>query len=378
MSGRFFKLNPFTEKEPADGASKCAFKAVASHSALPSHTHPISKLDAEVELSADMDKSSFKICSGCSGTPIEKYGHNGKGPELVGSPFKIKANINIGAVQLALQTKENENSGSIENWPDHLAMPVMIYVGGRKKEYEKVYLHGGLSDERMAIVTWNVHRCSNNGGIDGIRSVLRSLDADIYCLQEIDKNTARSGGKDQLEELRRYLGSGWKKYFVKAFDYDGGEYGIGILCKDDPQFSISYLIDPIISSDEQRVLQILEFKQFIVVNTHLASAGDEEQRLKQIEFILSKLEQLGTSKPIWLCGDLNHTPDSGVIAKLKTKFTIVSETTGTTVPGENRIIDYIFVSTAYINRMEKTSRIAVEAGTASDHYPVKVEKRNLM
>ena len=103
--------------------------------------------------------------------------------------------------------------------------------------------------------------------------MLKSLDADVYCLQEVDKNTDRSGGKDQLEELRLQLGSGWKKYFAKAFDYQNGEYGIGMLCKQEPVQSNSYPITPVVETDEQRVVQILEFEKFVVANVHLASKG---------------------------------------------------------------------------------------------------------
>lgn len=102
LRGQFFKLNPFTEREAAGGSSRCVFAARASHNAVPSHTHPISKLSATVTLTADMNRSSFKICSGASGTPIEKYAHNGKNDPISGSPFKYTAKVNFDAVQLEL------------------------------------------------------------------------------------------------------------------------------------------------------------------------------------------------------------------------------------------------------------------------------------
>lgn len=230
------------------------------------------------------------------------------------------------------------------------------------------------SEKVPKIVTWNIQHCLNHG-IDGIGSVLKSLDADVYCLQEVDKNTDRSGSKDQLEELRLQLGSGWKKYFTKAFDYQNGEYGIGMLCKQEPVQSNSYPITPVVETDEQRVMQILEFEKFVVANVHLASKGIDSQRLQQAEFVLLKLEELGTSKPIWLCGDLNNAESSSILTKLKSKFTIVSKTNGTTVINStSTVIDYILVSPAYASKRTIASRVATESLDASDHYPVEVEE----
>ena len=91
--------------------------------------------------------------------------------------------------------------------------------------------------------------------------------------------------------------------------------------------------------------------------------------------MLLKLEELGTSKPIWLCGDLNNAESSSILTKLKSKFTIVSKTNGTTVINStSTVIDYILVSPAYASKRTIASRVATESLDASDHYPVEVEE----
>ena len=229
------------------------------------------------------------------------------------------------------------------------------------------------------IATWNIQHCLNKG-IEGITKILRSINADIYCLQEVDKNTSRSGSRDQLEELRATLGRTWKKNFAKAFDYQGGEFGLGILYREEPLHSYRHLITPIVDGDEQRILQILEFDQFFVANTQLASGGDISQRVQQAEFIITKLNALGSTKPIWLCGDLNNVVRSEVLDKLRTKLKIVSTTSGTTaVEFENRCIDYILMNSSHAESKNRrfNSQIVVKAENASDHYPVEVQMNDI-
>ena len=232
---------------------------------------------------------------------------------------------------------------------------------------------------KTKIATWNIQHCLNNG-VEGIAKILRSINADIYCLQEVDKNTSRSGSRDQLEELRAALGITWKKSFAKAFDYQGGEFGLGILHREEPLNFYSHLITPVVDDDEQRILQILEFDQFFVANTQLASGGDISQRVQQAEFIITKINELGSAKPIWLCGDLNNVVRSEVMDKLRSRFKIISTTSGTTaVDFEDRCIDYILMDLEHGESKNRrfNSQIVVKAEDASDHYPVEVQMSDI-
>lgn len=59
--------------------------------------------------------------------------------------------------------------------------------------------------------------------------VVRTAGADIVLLQEVDRNTVRSGNVDQVAELTRL--TGMHAQFGKSLDYQGGEYGIAILSR---------------------------------------------------------------------------------------------------------------------------------------------------
>ncbi|MBO7542630.1 endonuclease/exonuclease/phosphatase family protein, partial [bacterium] len=53
---------------------------------------------------------------------------------------------------------------------------------------------------------------------------------DIVGFQEVDRNTNRSHGKDTMEELSKASNGRYPYYgYSKAIEYDGGEYGTGIL-----------------------------------------------------------------------------------------------------------------------------------------------------
>ena len=139
LRDQFLKLNPFTYQEDVSGGAKrCRFAAVASHSAVPRHSHPIDGLNAKITLTPSLSESSFKSATGYSDHD-DRYAHHGTGNPVAGSPFEYNTKINFNSTQINLKTRDASQS-PIDNYPNHWALPVMIYVGGRRKEYEKVYL----------------------------------------------------------------------------------------------------------------------------------------------------------------------------------------------------------------------------------------------
>ena len=64
----------------------------------------------------------------------------------------------------------------------------------------------------LRVATWNVRGCrtrepdSDRVDLDGTAAILRSIDADLVALQEIDREQERSGGVDQARALGERLG----------------------------------------------------------------------------------------------------------------------------------------------------------------------------
>jgi endonuclease/exonuclease/phosphatase family metal-dependent hydrolase len=66
----------------------------------------------------------------------------------------------------------------------------------------------------LRVATWNVRTCLTREGdrvdLDLTAAVLRSLDADLVALQEIDRDQERSGHVDQARALGEALGMAWR------------------------------------------------------------------------------------------------------------------------------------------------------------------------
>ena len=84
----------------------------------------------------------------------------------------------------------------------------------------------------LKVMTFNIlHGATTRGDfdLDAIAKVILEADPDIVALQEVDFKTKRAKNYDLATEL------GWRTkmtpLFGKAMDYDGGEYGEGILSK---------------------------------------------------------------------------------------------------------------------------------------------------
>jgi endonuclease/exonuclease/phosphatase family metal-dependent hydrolase len=61
----------------------------------------------------------------------------------------------------------------------------------------------------LRLATWNIHKGIGTDrcyALDRTIDVLRSLDADVVCLQEVDENVARSGFDRQARRLAKELG----------------------------------------------------------------------------------------------------------------------------------------------------------------------------
>src|SRR5207237_2406293 len=87
---------------------------------------------------------------------------------------------------------------------------------------------------RLTVMTYNLHHCEGidkNLDVERIARVIVSVKPDLVALQEVDRNTNRTGHVDQaalLAKLTKMHG-----FFGKAMDYDGGEYGDAVLSRFD-------------------------------------------------------------------------------------------------------------------------------------------------
>lgn len=219
----------------------------------------------------------------------------------------------------------------------------------------------------LNVMSYNVR---NGRGLDNERNtqriakVIKDQKPDIVAVQELDSMTRRSGQTYVLGELASQ--TGMKAYYAPAIDYDGGKYGIGLLCKKKP---VSITRRALPGREEQRAIIIAEFRDYIFACTHLSLT--DEDRMQSVQIIRDLARKAG--KPFFLAGDLNSHPDSPVIQDLSKDFQILTSIAEPTFPADtpDEVIDYIMVYNAGKANVKTVSSEVVDEKVASDHRPIK-------
>lgn len=232
--------------------------------------------------------------------------------------------------------------------------------------------------ETIKVLSYNVRHCnppSKKGIIDvaSIAKVINEVQPDLVALQEIDRFTNRSGVQlDQAKELGKL--TGMYSYFVKAIDYDGGEYGIAILSRlkilDSIQLHLPMAKD---IPGEGRAVAIVKVRlknnrEILFASTHLDIV--KEHRELQTNAIMNYFND--SKLPVIIAGDFNDTPESSNLQNLKRhfNFTCSSLDCGKTFPQINptSTIDYIMYSPK--KGIKTKVHQVINNDYASDHRPL--------
>lgn len=234
------------------------------------------------------------------------------------------------------------------------------------------------SSPTIRVLTYNIHHGEGTDEkLDLARqaAVIRKADPDFVALQEVDRNTNRTGNVDQTAELARL--TNMHGYFFKQIDYDGGEYGQAILSKSEI-IERSQQMLPGTPERERRLLarglfQVGETKLWFAT-THLHHANDSI-REDQVKALNELFAPIATQKqPAIVCGDFNAVPESTAMKEIAQAWKISgADQTLLTFPAQtpSRQIDYVIVRPA--NEFRIISIAVVEDGVASDHRPLLVE-----
>ena len=114
------------------------FDRISAHTSVPSHDHVLTQFQLSAKLRVNQENSRLYCGSswytyypdGCHG------GTGDRGKKIV--DFNAIFNYNAGFIKLKTEA-EGVASEDIEVYPTHDTIPVQVYVGGRKKEYERVF-----------------------------------------------------------------------------------------------------------------------------------------------------------------------------------------------------------------------------------------------
>lgn len=226
----------------------------------------------------------------------------------------------------------------------------------------------------VRVLTYNIH---HGEGLDGrfdlarLAAIIADASADLVALQEVDRGTRRANGVDQLAELGRL--TGLSIAFGKAMDYQGGEYGVGVLTR-----------TPIRRVANRRLPGSPDREPRTALTVDVDSAGDGPRiqftttHLDQGRDLMDQVAQASVLAGAWpadtagiLAGDFNTRPDTLTMQVLARRWT---DTFADPPPDPNgrprRRVDYVMVQPAASWRTVEARYI--DAPLASDHQPVLV------
>ncbi len=240
----------------------------------------------------------------------------------------------------------------------------------------------------IRIMTYNIHHGTRSDGtfdIDRIAEVIRSSDADIVALQDVDRGTDRAYAFDELTALADQTKMTYA--FSRSEDLGSGEHGnalltrFAILEEKSELFTLQSSRQP---CSLMRLVLDVDGTSIILMNTELAgSTNDTVQRDNVSE--LTRFAQATESVPTIFCGSISPTSDSSTFTPLVGMFTdcwtISGAGDGATYPASRpgRRIDFIFVSVPHAPTDTKSPGINIRPtgaevlpDTASNHRPLLV------
>lgn len=222
----------------------------------------------------------------------------------------------------------------------------------------------------VRIVTYNIKSGYGQDGQLNLKrtaAALKDLDADIICLQEVERRMKQTHFVDQAGYLARKLHM--RHRFGSAIDYRWGAFGNAILSRHPIVRENNYQL-PALSSKRaiQKVQFMIDGNGLRVFNTHMEL--NYKLRLKQVEDFIVPLIT-ASDEPGVLCGDFNESPQCPAIQCLNSyyqdSFYMNSSSCIYTFPVDepNDRIDYIFLNSAC-----STIDYQITPTQASDHLPV--------
>lgn len=237
---------------------------------------------------------------------------------------------------------------------------------------------------RLRVVAYNVGVFSkySDDSTQDIANMMHELGADAMALCELDSCNRRHP-TFQLQDFSQKLASGpadeWSYRFGSAMQWNGGAYGTGLVTHAPIMNSFEIKL-PKGEGYEPRVCVVAETASYVIAAVHLDHSS-EDVRMTQTDLITDELKARykESRKPVFLCGDLNATPDSRTLRRLSEDWTVLSDP-APTYPSDNprQCIDYILaLNNRARYKVQKTAVLTDAASAdvvkASDHLPVYVD-----
>lgn len=234
----------------------------------------------------------------------------------------------------------------------------------------------------LRIVSYNIQALSQ--GAQGVIATLERLAPDIVGLQEVDRDTARSGNLEQA----RVLAEGLKMHFeyAAAMPFDGGEFGLTILSRG-PLSQLRIVRLPRGGQEEPRIAmlatcELSDGTHVRLANTHLAAdwrAKDPDKvRAAQAALLVEVLAEEAATRasPLFLVGDFNCDSRAEAFSTLcNIARPLHDELLTYPASGPQEALDHVFfVSSSRDDRRDvQVQKAQVDFATTSDHRALVVD-----
>ena len=228
----------------------------------------------------------------------------------------------------------------------------------------------------IRVATYNIkHGRGMDGVVDLERTLatLKSLNADVIALQEVDDQARRSGGVDQASWLAERLGM--HAAYGAFMDFQGGRYGLAILSRRPILSHESWRLP---EGNEPRVALATRIETdagevITAVAVHFDWVKDDVFRYAQA---LETLRQIQTLDTPWIVfGDFNDVPDSrtmNAFRKVAGNARKPSDSSAT-FPADEPTIEIDYILSGPSSSWSPTSATVIKESIASDHRPVVAE-----
>ena len=190
----------------------------------------------------------------------------------------------------------------------------------------------------MKLISWNVN---------GIRAIMKkdfaqsikSLNADVICLQETKANTEQV--KIAMELVKGY------QVYANASKARKGYSGTAILSKEVP-ISVQYDMGVEVHDQEGRVIAA-EYADYYLVTVYVPNSGNELVRLdyrsQWDKAFLEYLKTLEQHKPVVVCGDFNVAHEPIDLARPKPNYNKSAGYTQKEIDGFDGFMNHGFIDT---------------------------------
>jgi endonuclease/exonuclease/phosphatase family metal-dependent hydrolase len=225
----------------------------------------------------------------------------------------------------------------------------------------------------LRLMAYNIH---HGAGADGRLDLKRTAAAirrdkpDFVALNEVDRCTRRVGGIDTCKVLGELVGL--YATFGKAIDYGGGGYGNAVLSREKPRDVLRVPLP----GREPRLLLLCEFADFWFGTMHLDFGAYQPV---SVEIVRKIVEEKAKTKPVFLTGDWNNTPQSATLDMVRRFATVLSGERCRTFHGfssekidKKYCIDYIAVDSAHADDFAVLDAHVTPDEMTSDHNPITV------